>query len=360
MSLTYAHHHRGHNGAKMEDTSEAQPPPASQQPQAGPLPPTRPSISAPVIGNINSPSVSVASVSSEDDHHRTRHHPNSVENPDPEAANRYLQLELQRLTEAMGRLRRAYPDTADRGSSEFTRSVTTERLGEMLGILRPLLTRYPDLKTTEVMGAAENLIEQVRHSSTSGNGSFGDFQGAAAEDFFEALDALGTAIHHSVTDYVSSEAVSGSGSDLATSGRLTTGGPPRTSPNIVFPSYAAPADPMGSSSDPDFFGGSGLSAEATYAARRDAILSVDQVDAVLMRHDRGVDMALERAKIWSKYAKDVIIYVEKKIAIEQDWAKNLAKLAQERRPVLKEESHLPFQSNYCIALDLVSWFGFFP
>lgn len=37
-----------------------------------------------------------------------------------------------------------------------------------------------------------------------------------------------------------------------------------------------------------------------------------------------------------------------------DWAKNLTKLAQERRPVLKEESHLPFQSIYCFALDIVS------
>ena len=81
---------------------------------------------------------------------------------------------------------------------------------------------------------------------------------------------------------------------------------------------------------------------------------MDQIDGLLVRHDRGVDLALDRAKLWSKYAKDVLIYVEKRMAIELDWVKNLAKLAQERRPVLKEESYLPFQTMYCMALDVVS------
>ena len=309
-SLTYAHHLR-HNGAKMEE-----PEPEQQQPR-----PNNPN--APMIGNINSPSVSVASVSSEDEHKNVQANAELSAND-----TRYLQLELQRLTEAMSRLRRAFADTADRGS-EYTRGVTTERLGEMLGILRPLLTRYPDLKTTEVMGAAESLIELVKHSVSN----FGDYH-SSAEDFFEALDAFGAAIHNSVTDYVASN-----------------DHPMRTSPNIVFPSYSeATSAAAQHSSDAEF-----LSAELNFnAARRDAILTVDQVDALLMRHDRGVDIALERAKIWSKYAKDVINYVEKRIGIELEWAKNMAKLAQERRPVLKEESHLPFQSNYCIALDVVS------
>ena len=54
------------------------------------------------------------------------------------------------------------------------------------------------------------------------------------------------------------------------------------------------------------------------------------------------------------FSLDVLFYVEKRLNLEMDWAKNLTKLAQERRPVLKEESHLPFQSIYCFALDIVS------
>ena len=66
---------------------------------------------------------------------------------------------------------------------------------------------------------------------------------------------------------------------------------------------------------------------------------------------QGVDHAFMRAKIWSKYAKDVLSYVERRTNLELEWARNLTKLAQNMRPVLKEESYLPFQSLYCIALD---------
>ena len=70
-----------------------------------------------------------------------------------------------------------------------------------------------------------------------------------------------------------------------------------------------------------------------------------------MHHDRGVDHALQRAKIWAKYAKDVLNYVEKRTSMQMDLSKNLTKLVQTCRPQLQEEIFLPFQSIYCLALD---------
>ena len=81
------------------------------------------------------------------------------------------------------------------------------------------------------------------------------------------------------------------------------------------------------------------------------MLSPEQIDARLMILDRGVDFALERAKIWSKYAKDVLNYVEKRTCMQMELAKNLTKLVQSSRPQLQEEIFLPFQSIYCLALD---------
>ena len=49
--------------------------------------------------------------------------------------------------------------------------------------------------------------------------------------------------------------------------------------------------------------------------------------------------------------RHVINYVEKRIAMQLDLAKNLTKLVQTSRPQLQEESYLPFQSIYCTALD---------
>lgn len=41
-------------------------------------------------------------------------------------------------------------------------------------------------------------------------------------------------------------------------------------------------------------------------------LTAQDVDARLMRLNEGVECALRRAKVWSKYAKDVMTYVEKR------------------------------------------------
>ena len=57
--------------------------------------------------------------------------------------------------------------------------------------------------------------------------------------------------------------------------------------------------------------------------------------------DQGVEVALHRAKVWSKYAKDVLSYVEKRTGLEMEYAKNAAKLAQTMRCALKEDVSRP-------------------
>ena len=42
------------------------------------------------------------------------------------------------------------------------------------------------------------------------------------------------------------------------------------------------------------------------------VSKVEDLDAALLRLDTGVDIALKRAKAWSKYAKDIVYYVDKK------------------------------------------------
>jgi len=36
---------------------------------------------------------------------------------------------------------------------------------------------------------------------------------------------------------------------------------------------------------------------------------------MLLRNDSGIDMALSYAKAWSKYTKDVVAWVEKKLSV---------------------------------------------
>lgn len=42
------------------------------------------------------------------------------------------------------------------------------------------------------------------------------------------------------------------------------------------------------------------------------LLSPAEMDGHLQQMESGVELALDRAKVWSKYAKDVITYIEKR------------------------------------------------
>ena len=42
------------------------------------------------------------------------------------------------------------------------------------------------------------------------------------------------------------------------------------------------------------------------------VFKPEDLDTMLMNLEPGVDLALKRAKAWSKYAKDIITYVDKR------------------------------------------------
>uniref|UniRef100_T1J438 Rho-GAP domain-containing protein n=1 Tax=Strigamia maritima TaxID=126957 RepID=T1J438_STRMM len=69
------------------------------------------------------------------------------------------------------------------------------------------------------------------------------------------------------------------------------------------------------------------------------LLSCEQIDEALMRveQEQGVNVALQRAKVWAKYTKDIVTYVEKRCALELEHCRSMGKLAQATRGILKEE-----------------------
>jgi Rho GTPase-activating protein 29/45 len=134
----------GDGNSKMEgyDTGGRNGSAQQQQPQnAG-------AAMAPMIGNINSPSVSLASVSSD----------GSTESYVVEPEEMFaLTQEVKRLKEALSRLRKVFHADMDR--TETTKVACHERLGEVLKILRQLLEKYPLLQSNELVGSAGRLIQ---------------------------------------------------------------------------------------------------------------------------------------------------------------------------------------------------------
>uniref|UniRef100_A0A8C9EQ73 Rho GTPase activating protein 29 n=1 Tax=Pavo cristatus TaxID=9049 RepID=A0A8C9EQ73_PAVCR len=80
-------------------------------------------------------------------------------------------------------------------------------------------------------------------------------------------------------------------------------------------------------------------------------LRAEEVDSMLLSNDSGIESALSYAKAWSKYTKDVVAWVEKKLSLEVECAKNLAKMAETAKAVVGPQDYMPFQSIFLNAFQ---------
>ncbi|XP_018414723.1 PREDICTED: rho GTPase-activating protein 29 isoform X2 [Nanorana parkeri] len=80
-------------------------------------------------------------------------------------------------------------------------------------------------------------------------------------------------------------------------------------------------------------------------------LRAEEVDNMLMRIDSGVESALAYAKAWSKYAKDILAWVEKRLNVEAEASKNLAKMAETAKSIITPQEFMPFQPIFTAAFQ---------
>ncbi|XP_030061883.1 rho GTPase-activating protein 29 isoform X2 [Microcaecilia unicolor] len=78
-------------------------------------------------------------------------------------------------------------------------------------------------------------------------------------------------------------------------------------------------------------------------------LRAEEVDNMLLRHDSGIESALLYAKSWSKYTKDVLAWVEKRLSLEMECARSFAKMAETARTAVGPQVFMPFHSIYTSA-----------
>uniref|UniRef100_A0AAY4CQS2 Rho GTPase-activating protein 29 n=1 Tax=Denticeps clupeoides TaxID=299321 RepID=A0AAY4CQS2_9TELE len=73
---------------------------------------------------------------------------------------------------------------------------------------------------------------------------------------------------------------------------------------------------------------------------------VEEVDAALHQNDSGVESALLYAKAWSKYTKDLLSWVEKRINLDIECAKSFAKMAESAKALASQQEYMPFREIY--------------
>uniref|UniRef100_A0A8B9K6Y9 Rho GTPase-activating protein 45-like n=1 Tax=Astyanax mexicanus TaxID=7994 RepID=A0A8B9K6Y9_ASTMX len=203
---------------------------------------------------------------------------------------------VARFAEAVEKLK----DVVLEDKHENRRPLAHECLGEVLRILRQVISMYPLLNTVETLTAAGKLISQVKGFH------YESCVESEKKDFEKAIETIAVAFSSNVSELLMGEV------DSSTL----------------------------------------LSVLPTEKSRVSVcvLMSSEEVDILLQRSEGGVDSALTYAKTISKYMKDLIGYVEKRISLELEFSKGLQRLYQACKQTITQP-HMPFYSIYSLALE---------
>uniref|UniRef100_A0AAR2J546 Rho GTPase activating protein 45 n=1 Tax=Pygocentrus nattereri TaxID=42514 RepID=A0AAR2J546_PYGNA len=167
---------------------------------------------------------------------------------------------------------------------ESRRAVAHECLGKVLRVLRQVISTYPLLNTVETLTAAGTLISKVKGFSYEGSNE------AQKKDFEKAIETIAVAFSSNVSELLMGEVDSSTLLSL----------PPTEKSRVM--------------------------------------MSPEEVDILLQHSEGGVDSALSYAKTIAKYMKDIITYVDKRIALGN-------------QIYLLLKNHMPLLSIFSLALE---------
>ncbi|XP_069041993.1 rho GTPase-activating protein 45 isoform X2 [Lepisosteus oculatus] len=204
---------------------------------------------------------------------------------------------------------------------ENRRPLAHECLGEVLRILRQVISKYPLLNTVETLTAAGTLISKVKgfHYETTVE--------ADKKDFEKAIETIAVAFSSNVSELLMGEV------DSSTLLSLPPTDKSRSMENL----YGG-------------LPGHGLDVTLMRSELQDLVFNVEEVDIILQRSEGGVDSALAYSKNISRYMKDVMSYVDKRLSLEIEFAKGLQRLYHSCKQSIAQV-HMPFFSIYSLALE---------
>ncbi|XP_074060612.1 rho GTPase-activating protein 45 isoform X2 [Macrotis lagotis] len=229
-----------------------------------------------------------------------------------------LLAHVARFAEALEKLK----DTILRDEQlDARRPLAHECLGEVLRVLRQVISKYPLLNTLETLTAAGTLISKVKGFHYESNNE------SDKRELEKALETIAVSFSSTVSEFLMGEV------DISTLLSMPPSDQNQSMENLYGGLPGQCTDNMSPGTEP--FG---------------CLLS-DDVDVVLQRCEGGVDVALQYAKNIAKYMKDLIYYLEKRTMLEMEFAKGLQKIVHSCKQTITQEPHMPFLSIYSLALE---------
>uniref|UniRef100_A0ACB8ELT8 Uncharacterized protein n=1 Tax=Sphaerodactylus townsendi TaxID=933632 RepID=A0ACB8ELT8_9SAUR len=82
-----------------------------------------------------------------------------------------------------------------------------------------------------------------------------------------------------------------------------------------------------------------------------ANMTAEEADEMVSKCDGGVEATLEYAKMWCKYVKELLNWVDKRLNYETEFAKNILKIAEMGRNAVKQQNYMPLQQLYTMVME---------
>uniref|UniRef100_A0A671RD87 Rho GTPase-activating protein 29 n=1 Tax=Sinocyclocheilus anshuiensis TaxID=1608454 RepID=A0A671RD87_9TELE len=183
-------------------------------------------------------------------------------------------------------------------NQECSQHVVNERLGELARVLKTVIGKHQALNSSEILGATGTVIAKVKGVNVK-------------EVNKENKDTIFSEIHTSIDTLLS----------------------------ILF-FFLNNVECLCVHMQCSGFIDPALSPELS---------TVEQVDLLLLKNDSGVESALLYAKAWSKYTKDMLAWVEKRLSLDMECAKSFAKMAESAKAVASQQDFMPFRDIYVSA-----------
>ncbi|NWW92713.1 GMIP protein, partial [Rhynochetos jubatus] len=80
-------------------------------------------------------------------------------------------------------------------------------------------------------------------------------------------------------------------------------------------------------------------------------VAVQEADDMLIKCEGGIDAALEYAKTWCKYVKELLGWIEKRLSYETEFAKGMVKIAESGRNAIFQQYNMPLRALYTMVLE---------
>ncbi|XP_076827329.1 rho GTPase-activating protein 29 isoform X2 [Brachyhypopomus gauderio] len=200
--------------------------------------------------------------------------------------------------------------------------VVHERLGELLRVLKSVIGTHPTLNSVDILSSAGTVIAKVKGVN------FKEVNEDSRQELFgqiySSIDTLAFTFGNVVSDFLMGDVESGCSLGHAQTRRT------RSSENLSLESGRCGPE----SEDP---------------AGPSPPIRLEDLDGVLLQCDGGVESALLYAKAWSKYTKELLTWVDKRLSMDMENAKSLAKMAESAKALASQQEHMAFRDIYMSA-----------